>query len=199
MEKLKYTCVCNFEDCMTVTEARSVTGGLTLEVTQDDDTACITLTNQDVRELHKNLSAFLGLESEPEVFKANAERGEILAGDRVKVIYKNGDTATFSVVETKHDGAYLTNWKSGMAPTPFLSAIAHEVDRYDILERPKVLPTRKGAQISAVRTATGETVVLTLTDATYWPWCGFTNDGESFRLAVENFDKYLDNWEIVKE
>lgn len=199
MENLEYTCVCNFEDCMTVTEARSVTGGLTLAVTQDDDTACITLTNQDVRDLHKNLSAFLGLESEPEVFKANAERGEILVGDRIKVTYRSGESKHFTVVAVRYGGDYLTNWETGMAPTPFLSAIAHEVDRYDILERPKVLPTRKGAQISAVRTATGETVVLTLTDTTYWPWRGFTDDGEVFGLAAKNFDKYLDSWEIVKE
>ena len=197
MEKLKYTCVCNFEDCMTVTEARSVTGGLTLEVTQDDDTACITLTNQDVRELHKNLSAFLGLESEPEVFKANAERGEILVGDRIKVTYKSGESATFTVVAVSYGGDYLTNWETGMDSVPFMSAIAHEVERYDILERPKALPTRHGAQISAVRTATGETVILTLTDS-YLPWRGFTDDGEVFGLFAESFYKYLDSWEVVK-
>ena len=199
MEKLKYTCVCNFEDCMTVTEARSVTGGLTLEVTQDDDQACITLTNQDVRELHKNLSAFLGLESEPEVFKANAERGEILAGDRVKVIYKNGDTATFSVVETKHDGACLANWKSGMAPTPFLSAIAHEVDRYDILERPKALPTGRGARIAYTRMHSGEVVTLTLTANSRDSWRGYDRYGLTLALPP---DYLIDNparWEVVKD
>ena len=197
MENLKYTCACNAEDCMTVTEAVSVAGGLTLEVTQDDDPACIILTNQDVRELHKNLSAFLGLESEPEVFKANAERGEILVGDRIKVTYKSGESATFTVVAVSYGGDYLTNWETGMDSVPFMSAIAHEVERYDILERPKDLPTRHGAQISAVRTATGETVILTLTDS-YLPWQGFTDDGKLFGLFAESFYKYLDSWEVVK-
>ena len=120
-----------------------------------------------------------------------------MLGDRIKVTYKSGESATFTVVAVRYGGDYLTNWKSGMAPTPFLSAIAHEVDRYDILERPKVLPTRKGAQISAMRTATGETLILTLTDS-YLPWRGFTDDGEVFGLVAENFDKYLDSWEVVK-
>ena len=73
------------------------------------------------------------------------------------------------------------------------------VSRYDILKRPKALPTGRGARIAYTRMHSGEAVTLTLTANSRDSWRGYDRYGLTLALPP---DYLIDNparWEVVKD
>ena len=181
MMDVTYACACdpNFNETMTVSTGTRIPDGLAFKIRDTEKTSSVILNNNDVRDLYNRLGEVLGKEPE-QMFKANVNAEEIKLGDRVKATHTNGNFFTYTATSSKTLAGAL-------------------VSRYDILKRPKALPTGRGARIAYTRMHSGEVVTLTLTANSRDSWRGYDRYGLTLALPP---DYLIDNparWELVKD
>ena len=190
----KYTCEENSEDWMKIRPSFTP-GGVSFKAREEDATTEIILNNDDVRDLYGRLGEVLGKEPE-KMFRADVNASEVRVGDRIKVTCKSGDTATItteSVKNEKHFRETETNFSI------LVNLDSPEIERLDILERPKTLPTRGGARIKYIRARYDDTVILTFTGNSCNPWRGYDDVGTDVCLSVEHLTNYPGTWELIKD